>query len=304
MNTVSNRFTRNIVDLFQDVGIEWLERLPAIVAECEQRWSLTAMAPFEYLSINYIVPAMRADGTEVILKIGVPNPELTTEIEALLVYDGHGSVRLLDVDRDRGALLLERLKPGMPLSNVSDDKEATHIAAQVMHQLWRPPPLDHSFPSVRQWTAGLARMREHFGGTTGPMPKALVEKAEGLFAELLDSMQDHVLLHGDLHHENILSAERQPWLAIDPKGIVGEPAYEVGALLRNVSPRLFEQSQPSQIIARRVDILTEELGFDRTRLLGWGLAQAVLAAWWCIEDHGQGWEGFVNCAKLVDEVMG
>jgi streptomycin 6-kinase len=293
-----------MVDLFDDIGVRWLERLPSIIAECERRWSLTVLSPFERLSYNYIAPAIGANGTDVILKIGVPNPELTTEIEALLVYGGRGSVRLLDVDRDRGALLLERLKPGTLLLSIEDDEEATHIAAGVMRQLWRPVPVDHPFPSVERWAAGLIRMRDHFGGTTGPMPQGLVEKAEGLFVELLGSMTERVLLHGDLHHENILRAERQPWLAIDPKGIVGEPAYEVGALLRNMSPRLLEQPQPSRVVARRVDILASELGFDHSRILGWGLAQAILAAWWCIEDHDGEWEGFIHCVELLDEVRG
>jgi len=293
-----------VVDLFEDVGVAWLERLPAIIAECERRWSLTAVPPLENLSYNYIAPAVRADGTEAMLKIGVPNPGLTTEIEALLVYAGQGSVRLLDVDRIRGALLLERLQPGASLWSISDDEEATRIAARVMRQLWRPVPPGHPFPTVHQWAAGLARMRQHFGGATGPLPKALVDKAERLFEELLDSMEDPVLLHGDLHQANILSAERQPWLAIDPKGIVGEPAYEVGALLRNISCRQLQQPQPRQIPARRAYILAEELGFERTRLLAWGLAQAVLAAWWCIEDHAQGWEAFIHSAELIDEALG
>jgi streptomycin 6-kinase len=277
--------------------------LPGIIAACEREWSLTALSPFENLSYNYIAPAVRADGTETILKIGVPSPELSSEIEALMLYDGRGSVKLLDVDRDLGALLLERLKPGVSLLSIADDEEATHIAAQVMRQLWRPVASDHPFPSVTQWAAGLDKMRSHFAGSTGPMPADLVEKAEGLFAELLDSMEEPVLLHGDLHHENILSAERQAWLAIDPKGVVGEPAYEAGALLCSISPRLLEQSRPSRIIARRVDILSAELGFDRARLLGWGLAQAVLSAWWSIEDHGAGWEDAIQRAELIDEVM-
>ena len=160
-----------------------------------------------------------------------------------------------------------------------------------------------------QWrAAGLDRMRHRFDGGTGPLPRPLVETAERLFAELLNSMQQPVLLHGDLHHWNILSAERQPWLAIDPKGIVGEPAYEVGAILRNMAPHLLAQTQPHgrshwrQIIARRADILADELGFDRERLLDWGLAQAILSAWWSIEDHGHGWQWAVHCAQLIDEI--
>ena len=303
MNSLTHRLARNVVDLWGDRGVTWLEQLPAIIAQCEQRWALTAMAPFEDLSYNYIAPAIRTDGTEVALKIGVPNRELNTEIEALLVFEGRGSAKLLEVDREGGALLLERLWPGAQLWSVSDDDEAIRIAAHVMRQLWREVSVDHPFPTVNRWAEGLTRMRRHFNGTTGPLPKVLVEKAEGLFKELLDSMADSVLLHGDLHQGNILSGQREPWLAIDPKGVVGEPAYEVGALLRNISDRQLEREQPSRIMARRVDVLAEELGFDRNRLLGWGLAQAVLSAWWSIEDHGEGWEWAIRCAELMDEVM-
>jgi streptomycin 6-kinase len=116
-------------------------------------------------------------------------------------------------------------------------------------------------------------------------------------------MDEPALLHGDLHHENIMSAGRQPWLAIDPKGLVAEPAYETGALLRNLwLPRL-TQPQPEQAIARRADVLTEELGFDRVRLLAWGLYQAVLAAWWCLEDDLECWRYFVRHATLIDSLL-
>jgi streptomycin 6-kinase len=240
---------------------------------------------------------------DVVLKAGVPNPELLTEIAALRHYDGHGIVRLLDADPEQGVMLVERLRPGIPLVTLADDKQATSIAAQVMKQLWRPVPPDHLFPTVHKWAAGMKRLREHFGGGTGPLPVRLVETAESLFAELLASMDTPVLLHGDLHHWNILSAEREPWLALDPKGVVGEPAYEVGALLRNPLPQLLNWPQPGRILARRVDQLSEELGIDRQRLIGWGVAQAVLSAWWSIEDHGHGWEEAMTCAELLADLL-
>ena len=299
MSTVPNDFARTIVELYGAVGIEWLSRLPSLIADCAERWLLTVMPPFGPLSYNYVAPAVRADGTDVVLKVGAPNPELLTEIEALRLFNGQGIVELLDADPDLGFLLLERLRPGAPLSDLSDDEQATSIAAQVMRQLWRPVALEHSFPTVAKWAAGLKRLRAHFGGGSGLFPSALVEAAETLFAELIGSMVEPVLLHGDLHHENILSAERQPWLALDPKGVVGEPAYEVGALLRNPIPRLLIEPQPERVLARRVDQLAEELGFDRARLVGWGLAQAVLAAWWSYEDHGHGWEWGLACAELL-----
>jgi streptomycin 6-kinase len=125
-----------------------------------------------------------------------------------------------------------------------------------------------------------------------------VDTAERLFAELLASQAEPVLLHGDLHHFNILAAERQPWLALDPKGVVGEPAYEVGALLRNPSP-----DQPAHVQARRVAQLAEALALDRERLLGWGVAQAVLSGWWMYEDHGYGWEPALACAEVLAGLM-
>jgi streptomycin 6-kinase len=293
---IPDNFVRTMIELNGEEGEAWLGQLPAILAECERRWSLTVGPPFA-LSYNYVAPAVRADGTAVVLKVGFPSRELQTEIEALRLYDGHGIVQLLDVDRERGALLLERLTPGTPLASITDDERATSIAAQVMRQLWRPVPAEHLFPSVADWAAGLRRLRDHFDGGTGPFPTALVEEAETLFADLLGSMAQPVLLHGDLHHENILAAERQPWLALDPKGLVGEPAYEVGALLRNQLPEPPTPTRTAHILARRIDQLAEELGFDRERLRGWGLAQAVLSAWWSYEDHGYGWEGAIACAE-------
>ncbi len=159
--------------------------------------------------------------------------------------------------------------------------------------------IEHSFPSAAKWAAGLKRLRAHFGGGTGPFPAALVERAEALFAELLASMAEPVLLHGDLHHDNILSAERQSWLALDPKGVVGEPAYEVGALLRNPMPGIFSVPGLEQVLARRVDQLSDELGFDRQRIWGWGVAQAVLSAWWSYEDHGRGWAPMLALAERL-----
>jgi streptomycin 6-kinase len=145
-------------------------------------------------------------------------------------------------------------------------------------------------------------MRKRFSGGTGPLPRPLVEAAETLFAELIRSMAEPVLLHGDLHHGNILAAGREPWLAVDPKGVVGERAYEVGAFLRNPMPQLLHEPQLKRILARRVDRFSEEMEFERGRLVGWGLAQAVLAAWWSYEDHGHGWEQWIACAEILAEL--
>jgi streptomycin 6-kinase len=217
--SIPRAFACRITEVHGAAGDAWLGRLPTIVTDCARRWSLRLDAPFQPLSYNYVAPVTRADGTPAVLKVGLPDPALRREAGALRLFDGRGAARLLAADLDRGALLLERLEPGEPLSALRADEAATTIAAQVMRQLWRPAPAEHAFPSVADWAAGLGDLRQRFGGTSGLLPPALVDEAEALFADLIASMGEPVLLHGDLHHDNILTAGRHPWLAIDPKGL-------------------------------------------------------------------------------------
>ena len=277
----------------------WLARLPELLAEYERRWSLTLGPPFEPLPYHYVAPGVRADGTDVVLKLGVPHDEFGCQVEALRRYDGQGMVRLLEAEPDCGALLMERLQPGTMLTQV-DDERATEIAAEVMRELWRPLPNPQSFPTVAEWAAGIADLRAGFDGGTGPLPRRLVEQAEGLFAELLSSQAEPVLLHGDLHHENILLSERG-WLAIDPKGVIGEAAYEIGALLRNPMPRVVEWPDLPRIQSRRVDQFADLLGFDRQRIIGWGIAQAVLSACWSVTDGGD-WQPAMAVAEALEHL--
>ena len=279
-----------------------MEKLPNLLVECERRWDLTVRPSTFTLSYNYVAPATLADGTEIVLKVGVPNRELRTEIAALRLYAGRGCVRLLDADPDQGILLLERLHPGEMLTIVKNDDEATRLAALAMQTLWRPLPTEHSFPSVADWAGGLAELHEEFGGGAGPFEKQLVDTAVSHFTDLLASSSEPVLLHGDLHHYNILSAG-DGWRVIDLKGVAGEPAYEVGALLRNPFT-LFDEPDLKRITARRLDILAETLGLDRERLRQWGLAQAVLSAWWSYEDGGDpaDWEPTMRLATILSDL--
>ncbi len=300
--SVPENFTRTIVALRGEAGTEWLHDLSALTAELENRWSLKVGQPFPGLSFNWAAPAVRDAGALAVLKLSFPgDKEFRTEAAALRLFDGRGICRLLELDLDRGAMLLERLQPGTCLTTVEDDEEATAIAATVMRKLRRPAPSEHDFPLVADWARGFERLRNRFGGGTGPMPADLVERAESLFAELLSSQGDPMLLHGDLHHENILKAEREPWLAIDPKGVVGEVAYETAALLHNPVGAL-DAPDPKGLLERRLDVLSAELGLDRARIRAWGVAQAVLAAYWSLEDSGQTWDEALVFARLLDGV--
>jgi len=295
--------TETIRSLHGERGEAWLAQFPALREQLARRWRLTIGPPLPGLSYNYVAPAIDEQGREVILKLGPPNKETITEIAALNHYGGRGCARLLDADPEAGALLLERLQPGTMLVAVGDDEEATRIAATVMERLWRPAPRCHAYPTVAGWSRGLQRLRAQFDGGSGPFPAWLVALAEALFADLLPSQAAPVVLHGDLHHYNILQAERAPWLAIDPKGVAGEPAYEAGALLRNPVPQVATWANLAQIQARRVAVLSEMLGFDRERIAGWSVAQAVLSAWWSYEDHGEHDTAMITCAEALATLL-
>jgi len=299
MGLTSSHFQRTITELHGADGVAWLARLPVLIERCATRWSVVVEPPFGPLSYNYVAPAVRADGARVVLKAGVPNREIETEVAALSHYDGRGCVRLLESDTDAGVFLLERAVPGETLLTVSDT-EATEIAAGVMRKFWRSVPDEHPFPTAADWSRGFERLRREFDGGTGPFDSRLVERAETLFGELMASANEPVVLHGDLHHWNILAAEREPWLAIDPKGVIGEPAYEVGAFLRNPMENLMSGAGPRVTLERRVAIFEERLGLDRKRMLDWTFAQAVLSAWWFYEDHGRGWQPTMEFASVVE----
>lgn len=276
---------------------EWMGRLPEQVAEVERRWSLSVQEIFEP-SFNYVVRASHVDLGEVIVKLGVPGIDFVRELEALRLYGGQGAARLLKADATNGAMMLESLRPGRVLSDVRNDEEATSIATSVMRSLWRPAPERHPFAGMSEFEGGVEWLRICLANGDSPIPTTLAGRAEGLLREMASAPTNPVLLHGDLHHDNILSAERVPWLAVDPKGVVGDPAYDIGPFLYN---HLFGTHDPGSTLRRRVDQIAEELGFERGRVVGAAIPRAVLAAW-PSRSTGEPWWAPLRCAELLTQL--
>ncbi len=298
------------VQLMRDVyGTEaanaWFQRLPAFLEECAERWQLTLLPPFENLSFHYVAPAVRADGTQVILKTCAFSDEFEHGLPALRFFNGRGIARLLEYDEEQKVMLLERLQPGTMLAELvpEQDEQATSILAGVMRRLWRPVPAEHAFPTVEQLGQGLTQLRTRYAGGYGPFPPRLVDEAMDLFATLSASAEVHMLLHGDLQHHNVLRSG-ETWLAIDPKGVVGDPGYEVGASFYNPMPRILEVPDLQRMLARRVAQLSEELDMERARIRGWGLAQCVLNAWNMVanEQLSMNPYGILKCAEILSRL--
>lgn len=295
-------FISTIRNTYKAAGDKFLADLPALVDEAARRWDLTDIQPVSNLSYNFVCYALSSNNRSVVLKIGVPHNELTSEMAALRLFNGEGAVQLINCDEAKGFLLLERLQPGIMLSTLKDDEEATHVAADLILKIQRPAPQDGVFIKLSDWFDGFKRLRKYFDGGTGPLNKTLVERAERSAKDFFAEDYVPTLMHGDFHHDNILSSERG-WVIIDPKGVIGPAGYEVGPLLMNPLEEISAlrlRSGRGIRAKKRIDILSERLGMERERIREWGIAHAVLSAWWGIEDN-TGWEDSMACAQMLVE---
>ncbi|MBI5353226.1 MAG: phosphotransferase [Chloroflexi bacterium] len=299
-------FIKNVHNAFDEEGVQFIANLPKLIEEARQRWELSDIRPVPNLSYNFVAFAKRGE-EEIMLKIGVPDPELVSEMTALKLFKGDGSCRLLDCDENRGFLLLERLNPGTMLSELADDDQRTHIAMDVMQKtiLSRgevTSPLLNKFIKLTTWFDALKKIRPLFNGGTGPFPKKILEHVESF---LSDAWDDHAqsphLLHGDFHHFNILLSERG-WLVIDPKGVIGPAGYEIGPLMINPWNSISDRSSFKAQTERRVSIISERLGWEREFIINWATAHAVLSSWWDLQPDGTGGEYSLRCAEIFSEI--
>jgi streptomycin 6-kinase len=239
----------------------WLAALPATIRALEERWSLRIGRPFETTEVScaWVAPVTRADGGRAVLKVGFPHFESADEAEGLRFWAGDGAVRLMEWDEGAGALLLERCDPGTHLRSLADEDQDIVIAG-LLRRLWRRPSAESSFRPLSTQTA-------LWGAETGTQaarwPDAgLVREGLQLLHDLPATTVDTVVLATDLHAGNVLRAEREPWLVIDPKPFVGDRAYDATQHLLNCRTRL--AADPHGVIRRFADLLC--IDADRVRL--------------------------------------
>jgi streptomycin 6-kinase len=291
---LSSEFKQTIIGVHGDSGEAWLRELPFQIARCEQTYGFKIGDPYK-LSYHYVAQARMENGEKAVVKIGLPNhKDLIAECKALKIMGrGDGMVKLIDDHLNHGLLILEKLNPGTMLSEVSSDDTAVSIASSVMKKIWQPYAGDHSFPHLSDWMAGLKRVEQNI------IAEKWIHKAEVLFDDLINSITKPILLHGDLHQDNILK-KGQDWLAIDPKGVIGEAEYEVTSFSKNY---LFDKKNPKGVLRKRLDLFEKELDLDRSRMIGWGFCQAVLSACWCLEERAACFEENLHLAELYDAMM-
>ncbi len=220
-------------------------------------------------------------GVPLVLKLLPAGSDEYHSAGVLAHWRGEGAVQLIEADE--GWVLIERAIPGDDLTGLvaaGRDDEATLALCEVMAKLDRPPPRGHRMRTVADWGLGFARNRR--AAVALGMPAAMIDRAEARFFDLCRSQAAPIVLHGDLQHYNVLRDQRRGWLAIDPKGVLGEPAYEPGALMRNP---MTGYGEDAAVIDRRARLIADRLGYAYARLVGWCFSQWVLSVLWAIEDR-------------------
>jgi streptomycin 6-kinase len=253
-----------------EAGRAWLARLPRLVDECVENWSLALGTPFPYAFASLAAPAVLPDGSEAVLKVCFPHRESEHEGDALRKWDGNGAVRLFAHDQERWALLLERCRPGKSLREAGAE-EALQVFTNLLPRLWDPagPPFRPLAEEAAWWAESMPEEWERAGR---PFERLLLDAALEALGALRSTQGEQVLLHQDLHADNVLRAEREPWLVIDPKPLVGEREFSLAPIVRS-----FELGHSESEVRRRLDRLSSELSLDRERARGWALAQTL--AW-------------------------
>ncbi|MEU4344081.1 aminoglycoside phosphotransferase family protein [Nocardia sp. NPDC023852] len=269
-----------------EAGRAFIAGLPAQAIRYLNEWELRRDGPSLHGVASLVLPVVRADGTPAALKLQILDDETESEPVGLRTWAGDGAVRLLDADEATGVMLLERLQPHRSLSSVTDDVEALTVLTGLLARL-----VAHPAPAGMRRLGDIAQaMLSEVPEAVRPLPndeRQLVLICAAAVADLVDEPGDR-LLHWDLHYDNVLAGDREPWLAIDPKPLAGDPGFDLMPALDNRWDALVADGDIARAVRFRFDLMTEMLGLDRRRAAGWTLGRALQNTLWDLKDGEPG----------------
>lgn len=252
----------------------WVDHIDETLEVCAEKWRIEIGYELMMGMKGYLTQVRRADGSPAVLKLRSPDEQMHWEIQSLQAFDGEGSVRLYDTDVERGALLLEWVDPGDRMESSIGRTDIDAAAGELMSKLWREPA-GVAVPTLEEralrWADNTERMDED-----GPFPSGMRRDAAALMRELAGTQADETLLHADLYVQNILKGTRDEWVAVDPKGAIGERCFDVAWWLR--CPFRVEVEGGFAPVKRALDMLVETYGVDRERTVNWAWSVSVAVA--------------------------
>lgn len=277
MIAIPEAFTRTTVEREGDAGTTWLARLPELVAELLEQWGCEPQGEVMYGGVGVIVPVQRRGAAAAVLKVSFPHPGNRYEPDAFAAWSGRGAVVLHERDDAQYAMLLERAHP-TTLAEIGDDDEVAGVAGRLSRRLAIPaPPL---LPRLRDQADGWdEQLRKDVEELSHGLSRSAVDAARATIRDLGRSQPD-LLVHGDLHARNILRSDREPWLAVDPKGCAGDPAYDAGTLLKARALTLVAAPDPVKAMLRFLEVFAEAAELNYEQVHRWSQLHAVQTAFW------------------------
>lgn len=268
-------FQANVINIYGGLGKKWLLDLPIITKKTANEYGLSNLNPVDNLTYNYVMSGF-CGHQPIILKLSLDINGLKKEANALNAFANFGAVKILA--QQDGMLLLEQAIPGISLKSYfpTKENEAIRIVCNVIRKLHQAPFTKLDFPNIKNWLKALDKDRN--------IPTHYLKKARELRDKLLQASIQPVLLHGDLHHDNILQ-NGNDWIVIDPKGVIGDSSYEIAAFIRNPLPELLDLEHAGKIINNRVTKFAKILDLKPQLIRDWGFIQSVLAWVWALEDN-------------------
>lgn len=260
MEIALNKLEENILNIYGEKGKVWLQHLPHEVKKISELWGLRDLKPFDNLTFNYVLSGFKED-QPIVLKLSLDFQALNREVKALALFKGYGGIPVLNYME--GALLLQGFPNSTSLKNCANKKESLRIACEVMKRLHQAPcPKENLFPKIQDLMATLDKNWD--------IPRDLLYKARNLKDQLLPTISNPILLHGDLHRNNILLVEQNRFV-LDPKGIIGAPENEIWAFVEDPSTDL--------------EFIAQYFNFDLEMVSKWYFVHIILSACWNVEDN-------------------
>ena len=278
----------------------WVDRLPALARDLLDEWDLTVDGALMNGFCSLVVPVLTADGERSVLKLHTDADADESDFEhlALQHWHGNGTVLLLRADPRRRAMLLERLHP-RDLTTIGD-REACEVVGGLYGRIHVPalPQLRTITSYVERWTADLEALPRD-----APIPRRLREQCVSLVRDLVaDPASVGVIIHGDLHHHNVLAADREPWLVIDPKPMSGDPHYEPAPMLWNRWDEIVA-GNARENLRRRFHTLVDVAGLDEDRARDWVVVRMVHNMSWAVIDGDPDQDYLTMCVTIIKAVQ-
>jgi streptomycin 6-kinase len=290
-----NTLKKNIENIFGEKGKLWIFSLPYIINELATHWKLNNITPMDNMTFNYVAKATTNTNVPVVLKVGCDAKSISSEIQALKHFAGGGSIQLIGHNDKYDALLLQQAVPGTTLKSLypSQIEYVMDCYIDTVRKLHNKSLSNvGNYCHISDWLRAIDNL------TDKNCPSYLVKKAVALKNVLLATMTANMFLHGDLHHDNIIK-DRNNWLAIDPKGIVGEPEFEMAAFDFMDIDEMVNMSEVKNIFEARVYLLAEKAKLNLQRIKDWVFVRLILMAAWHIEDNGNP----SHCIKLAEQLF-